>query len=317
MLLSANDVLNQGLKFMGVRCGRKSQKTLNLDFHSHYGSSPLVLAEQWNDLCQWKHKDFTSVLYATCAWNNRGRMPTKDKSERGFKHFMAAHFWLWTRPKNAHVMASRFGMCADHMQGKHLWKWIGRTASLEAEKIKWDESLDAEDTEVFAITNDGVDFPIWERQHPDFPMDRTNMSHKFKGCAAKYIIALSTFRAKCVHIAGPYKGSKPDLEIFKECGLMDRLKLTGKKCIVDRGYKSKVAEEREVFAYPDYIDSKELHNFKSRARLRQETFNRRLKHFGCLERTFTNGFDKHGIALRAVAVTVQYQMDLGSPIYAV
>jgi hypothetical protein len=42
-----------------------------------------------------------------------------------------------------------------------------------------------------------------------------------------------------------------------------------------------------------------------------------LKHFASLDQTFKNGFVKHGIALRAVAVTVQYQMDNGSPIFCV
>ena len=317
MKLQANTVQDLGLRYVGARSNRKNQKHLRKHFRKHYGSAPKDIADQWNDLCDIQVDDDGSALYISCDWDEHGRLPTKDKSEKGFKRFMVSHFWLWAKPKNAEMMASRFRMCADYMQGKPLWKWHGRIASLAGKKIVWDESLDSNNTEVFAITSDGVDFPIWELKDPDFPFDTKNMSHKFKGCAAKYIIAMSTFRSKCVHIAGPYRGGKPDLEIFRECGLMEKLQLSGKVCIVDRGFKSSVSAERKVFAYPDYVDSSELHNFKSRARLRQETFTRRLKHFGCLERTFTNGFDKHGIALRAVAVTVQYQMDNGSPLYEV
>ena len=118
-------------------------------------------------------------------------------------------------------------------------------------------------------------------------------------------------------IEGPFRGGKPDLDMFRESGLMDKLKQTGKVCIADRGFRSKLVEEKKHFSLPDYMDSKELHSFKTRARLRQETFNRRLKHFESLSETWRHGFIKHGIALRAVAVTVQYQMDNGSPIFCV
>jgi hypothetical protein len=69
-------------------------------------------------------------------------------------------------------------------------------------------------------------------------------------------------------------------------------------------------------AYPDNMDSKELNNFKSRARLRHETFNGRLKFFNSLTHTFKHGFDNHRFVIEAVVVTVQYQMDNGSPIFA-
>ena len=285
---------------MSVRLGRKNKKRLTKEFHKHYGNSPLDIAECWFDLCSIDES-----------------MPEKEKSEKGFKRFLSGVYWLWARPKNASIFASHYGLREDYVQGKHLWKWIGRIASLEEKKIVWDHSIDAEDTELFAISTDGVDFPMWEIQHEKYPYDRKSMSHKFKGCGAKYIIALSVFRSKCVFIAGPFKAGKPDIDCFRECGLMDKMKKNGKLVIGDRGFKSKYAHEREHFSLPDYMDSEELHNFKSRARLRQETFNRRLKHFEALGSTFKNGFEKHAIALRAVAVLVQYQMDNGSPIYCV
>jgi hypothetical protein len=42
-----------------------------------------------------------------------------------------------------------------------------------------------------------------------------------------------------------------------------------------------------------------------------------LKHFDALSETWKHGWDKHEDALWAVAGIVQYQMDLGSPIYCV
>jgi hypothetical protein len=47
-------------------------------------------------------------------------------------------------------------------------------------------------------------------------------------------------------------------------------------------------DDQETHAYPDDNDPQDLHNFTSRARLRQETFNRRLRCFEVLPHTFTN-----------------------------
>jgi hypothetical protein len=300
MLLTPSQVQERGLEIMKVIRGRKSDKRMVLEFHKHYGSSPLDIADMWYDLC---HRKKT--------------LCKKEKSEKGFERFLGAHYWLWCRPKNASMFASRFGLCEDLCRGKEIWKWIGRIALLAKKKIVWDKSLDEEDTEVFCITADGVDFKLWERKHPEFPVDTKACSHKYKACAAKYIIALSTYRSKCVFIEGPFRGGLPDLDMFRQSGLMKKMHRNSKLCIADRGFRSKLVGEQKRFAYPDYMDGKELHNHKSRARLRQETYNRRLKHFASLDQTFKNGFVKHGIALRAVAVTVQYQMDNGSPIFCV
>jgi hypothetical protein len=60
-----------------------------------------------------------------------------------------------------------------------------------------------------------------------------------------------------------------------------------------------------------------LNNFKSRAQLRQETFDGRLKFFGSLKDTFWHGYDNHKFVFEAIAVIVQYQMDNGSESFAV
>ena len=69
--------------------------------------------------------------------------------------------------------------------------------------------------------------------------------------------------------------------------------------------------------HPNKMDSKKLNNFKSRAHVQQETFNGRLKFFNAFAQTFRHGFKKHGIVLRAVAETVQHQMDNGSLICSI
>jgi hypothetical protein len=96
--------------------------------------------------------------------------------DTGFMMFLVAHFFLWTYPKNAHLIVSRFRICETYSKGRHLWKWIQRIAALKALKIKWDSRLDSPDTENFVVTIDGTDFRIWEKKHPTFNQDRRQCS---------------------------------------------------------------------------------------------------------------------------------------------
>ena len=132
----------------------------------------------------------------------------------------------------------------------------------------------------------------------------------------KYEIAISIFTAQVVWINGPFRGGENDLNMLRAGDLLNLI-AEGKLIVADRGYKSSVAREAAKLSLPNPFDSKELNNFKSRARLRQETFNGRLKHFRALSDTFRHGFDKHKFVFEAVVVIVQYQMDNGSPIYSV
>jgi hypothetical protein len=91
----------------------------------------------------------------------------------------------------------------------------------------------------------------------------------------------------------------------------------GKVAIVDRGYYMSKEDEVGFFSYTDNMDSKELGSFKSRARLRHESFNGRLKHFGSLNQMFCHGFDNHKFVFHTIVVIVQYQMDNGTPIFVV
>ena len=92
-----------------------------------------------------------------------------------------------------------------------------------------------------------------------------------------------------------------------------------KVCLGDGIYHSKKHDlrEDELFSIPNRYDSKELNNFKSRGRLRHETLNARLKFFNALGLPFRHGFNDHKFVFEAIVVIVQYQMDNGSPIFAV
>jgi hypothetical protein len=313
MFLSPKQVLIYGLELLGVRYSRWSESTRILEFHRHYGSSPLDVADIWYDLTIGAHLPKELKLHT-------------EKNEKGFNRYMMALFWLWAYPKNSSMFASRFKCSERNCRGEPVWKWVRRIAAMKAKKIRWEYVEDASHLEIFSISDDGTDFKLNEWKHPTLPRDNSGCSHKIKHAAAKYEVVLAVQRAKCVHIAGPFKGGTHDLEMFRQGGLKNKLTrlnrtLDGvrrvKLCLADRGYKSKEEDENYLFSLPNGSDSKELNNMKSRGRLRHETFNGRLKNFNCLSETFRHGFDKHKFVFEAVVVIVQYQMDNGSPIFAI
>jgi hypothetical protein len=299
MLLAPSEVLDLGLGYVRLteRAKRWDSARQEEEFHKHYGSSTTVIAFLWADL----------LAYSA--------LQKREKGEKGFKQCMVAIHFLWAKPKNASILASGMDVSVDNACGSPIWKWIERIGSLKAIKIQTTSGLTVD--EVYAVSGDGIDFKVWERKHAKYNIDKKACSHKFRACAAKYLIALSLQKAKCLFIAGPYPGGMSDGDIMVESGLQDLLLQHNKVVMVDRGYYSQVPEHRETHAYPDEIDPPDLHNFKSRARLRQETFNRRLRCFAILADTFTHGWDKHKLAFEAVVITVQYQMDHGSPIFSV
>ena len=131
------------------------------------------------------------------------------------------------------------------------------------------------------------------------------------------MIALKLQESNYVFIAGPFIGGVLDAQMMVDSGLQKLLVEKKKVVMVDQGFYSDNAAHRETHAYPDEIDEPQLHKFKSRERLRHETFNGRLKYFAIMEQTFKHGFKKHKIAFEAVVVIVQYQMENGYPLFSI
>lgn len=183
--------------------------------------------------------------------------------------------------------------------------------------IKWDERFDDPDSETFILTMDGVDFKTWEKKHPSLSMDTKMCSHKFNSCAYRYMIAVSVYQSKIVGIYGPYPGGKSEIDIFRE-HIKTQVK-QGKLVLADKGNKAKECNSSDmaILALPNPVDNRDFAKFKCRSMARHETINGRIKHYKSMANTWTHGMEKHGIAARAVAVTVQYKMDHGSELFPV
>lgn len=95
-------------------------------------------------------------------------------------------------------------------------------------------------------------------------------------------------------------------------GLLDSIP-DGRKVIGDKGYRG----EPDKISTPNLHDSLIVHEYKGRARARQETFFKRIKDFQIIQQRFRSDIAKHKIAFEAVCVLVQYDIENGHPLFAV
>lgn len=276
-------------------------------FNRHYGARPEVLAQIWEDILD---IDFDAV-------DESLKLTKNDQSISGFRSFLRAHYWLWSRPRNIDDFASHFGEKQWKCEGKQLWNWISRISALTGKVIKWDERFDDDDTETFILTIDGVDFKAWEKKHPHLSKDPKMCSHKFVSCAYRYMIAVSVYRSKIAGIYGPYPGGKSEIDIFRE-HIKTQVKL-GKLVVADKGNKAKECSstDKAILSLPNPVDNQDFAKFKARALARHESVNGRIKYYKSMSNIWTHGMTKHGLAVRAVATTVQYKMDHGSELFPV
>ena len=317
MINSDDYILDFGLRILHLpEKERTTTKQKDHVFKKTYGSSKCVLAAMWQDLL------ITIV--------DDAKLEGRERSETGLKMFLIAHCFLWTYPKNATLLANQFHICERNARGENLWKWIGKIAALLSSKVYWMPNLDDPSAATFAVSVDGVDFKIWEKPSALLNRDPLFCSNKFKACGLKYEIAVSLHDSRCVWVSGPFRGGKHDSTIYtgeedeidrnfrEELGHEDPYDCIqdviaeGKLALVDAGYKGV-----KKASIPRQTDPKELHNYKSRGRCRTETFNGRLKFYAILQNCFRHGFRKHPLALKAVVVTVQYQMELGAELFAI
>ena len=107
---------------------RRAVKSPVSVFRSHFGAPAVVLADQFLDL------QVTDDVEA--------RLSKEDKTEKGLKSFLAAHYWLFTRPKNSDVMSSHLCIPERECRGEPLWRWIKKIHHLKSLKVGWERRVD-------------------------------------------------------------------------------------------------------------------------------------------------------------------------------
>ena len=109
-------------------------------------------------------------------------------------------------------------------------------------------------------------------------------------------------------INGPFRGGKSEKTIYNE-GLALKMK-EGKLVVCDGGLQG-----CPNTTIPNRREPKEIRRFKALIRCRHETYNGRLKGFGILGQTFRFKPEQHVHAFTAVCVLLQYQLELGKPLF--
>jgi hypothetical protein len=187
--LSPQDILKYGFHFMsGLRFNGKWTSRRTDDFKAHYGSSPIILVNQWYDLTMSAIPDLETEA---------------ENSEKGLRSFLISHHFMWAYPKNAKILASSFAVCERRIQGENLWQQVRMIAALKAKDIVWPEEEYYDPTrQIFIVSVDGTDFKVWERKHPKLPYDKGQYLHIFHHGALKYEIAMDIYQSKVVWISG-------------------------------------------------------------------------------------------------------------------
>jgi len=158
---------------------------------------------------------------------------------------------------------------------------------------------------------DGVHCPINEPQHETLSKNTKFYSHKFKGPALDYEIAIHLYENKVVWVNSPFNALKHDITIFRSA-LKGKIP-KGKLVVADLGYRG----EKGIVAIPNSHDTWEVQEFKGRARARQESFNKKIKNYKVLTEKFRHGVEKHKMCFEACCVLGQYQLENGSPLFEV
>jgi hypothetical protein len=203
----ANDMLERALDLLNIS-NNKPGATREKLFGKHFGSSPSTLTDQWFDLQ-------TNQI-------PEAQLKEGEKSAKGLRRFLIAHYFIWTYPKNAEQTASRFSITEKYCRGKDLWDWIQRIGALTAIKIQWPDYLDDPASEIFILSVDGTDFKMWEPKHATLSYDPGMYSHKFNKAAAKYEIAVCIRESRIAWFSGPHRGARHDMTIFRD-GLKQKI----------------------------------------------------------------------------------------------
>jgi len=107
---------------------------------------------------------------------------------------------------------------------------------------------------------------------------------------------------------GPWRcGSNPDLAIFRRS--LKQCLLWNEKVIADKGYRGEPQVWLPSEGSAGQIEAHRL------IRARHESFNKRLKQWGCLKQVWRHELSHHHLVFNAVALLTQLSIDNGEKLF--
>jgi len=171
----------------------------------------------------------------------------------------------------------------------------------------------------FLFSVDGTHCAVFERPTTVMNGDEKYFSHKFSSAGVMYEVAIDACYSQIVHARGPFLAGRHDKAVFME-DLMGKIP-PGSKGIADNGYRSKEVMMEAYLAFPNSYASRVLRKFLQPSRSRHESLYSRMKNFEVLNQRFRSKHAdrdiRHKACFEAVAVTLQFQMENGSPLMSV
>ena len=289
ILLTADEMLEFGLELAGDKVSN-SNKVNDRRFRALYGSASVVCSVIWEAL------QTTAILEARI----------EPRSRKDLKYFMVAMYFLKVYPTE-NVIHTAFKLDEKTIR-THSWFYAKKLRALQDDKVEWDGNWSA----FFGMSADGVHFRCMEEEHPVLSKNPQQCSYKFKSAGWNYVIGLSILTSAIMWLSDQYPASVHDITVFRNEALPNVP--AGKMVVADNGFRG----EPDTCATPSSLDPDELKEFKRRARSRQETFNARIKNFSVLSERFRHhSAEQHQICFVACCIIVQFQMELGSPLFDV
>ena len=258
------EILTIGLRLVNYtwrRIRRAKAKTNINRFKGHFGTTPVVCAQVYEDLQRNRDPEVKIEPKDLClshllmALHHLKRYPTELEREPIFDIS-----YKWGRDK--------------------VWYYVERIRALKKYKIVWPDDNFGED--IWILTVDGTHFWVNEPQHPEWSQDSEYFSHKYGKAGLNYELGISLTTQQLIWMNGPFPAGSNDVKIFIQKGLKQKLLEVGKRGIGDGGYNG----HQRAVSTPNAHDSKPVKKFKGRALKRHETFNGLIKEFDCLDGRF-------------------------------
>ena len=172
--------------------------------------------------------------------------------------------------------------------------------SLTSYQVHWKKrKIGTRQGEKYTITTvDGTHFLIEDIHTADGSVNTSYWSHKFNHPGLSYEIAIAIFSDQIVWVNGPFPAGMSDLQIFKKKGLSTLLIDAKEKAVADGTYTHFAVSQRGN-------GSHEWKSAKNRHRARQESVNRRIKVYRCLQDRWRHDHNLHGHVVRAIVMLTQ------------
>lgn len=303
-IYTGDQVMRIGLEMMGFPLERQQRvqyKTRSKDFKAFFGVHPFIVARIWEDL------QTTTIdearINPSPAWAAFGMCTMKN--------FLHAFHFLKRYPTETERKGTT-GHSAVTLR-KWCWFFLEKIRALKETKIVWPQDHEWGATN-FIISVDGIHCLFHEEKHPTKSKNPELFDHKSNGPGLSYELALDLWSSRLVWMAfNPVTKDNDRRNFVRPGGLRSRIP-DGKKAIADNGYRGRGGDVK--VAHPNSHDHPLLREFKARARMRQESFNQRIKRFDCLTTArFTHTRERHVLCFEATTVICCYEMELLKPLF--